>query len=67
VWVFIVAIVCSVLIAQWLPQVYSSTVRIEVQENTPEVDMLHPVVGHPFSPNPYFLPRNSKSLSLTTF
>ncbi len=55
-WVFIGAIVCGVLVAQWLPRIYSSTVRIEVQKDTPEVSMLHPQAADKFGQtDPYFL------------
>ena len=46
----------STLLTIWLPKKYASTVRIEVQKDTPEVSMLHPQAAYTFgNSDPYFL------------
>jgi capsular exopolysaccharide synthesis family protein len=54
--VFLLCVVTSTLLTFWLPKQYASTVRIEVQKDTPEI----PVTGggghmNAFGSDPYFL------------
>jgi capsular exopolysaccharide synthesis family protein len=54
--VFLLCVVTSTLLTFWLPKEYASTVRIEVQKDTPEI----PVTGggghlNTFGSDPYFL------------
>src|SRR5580692_8456545 len=54
--VFLLCVMTSTLLTIWLPKKYSSTVRIEVQKDTPEVSMLHPQAAYTFgNSDPYFL------------
>ncbi|MGD0813261.1 MAG: polysaccharide biosynthesis tyrosine autokinase [Verrucomicrobiota bacterium] len=54
--VFLLCAVTSILLTFWLPKQYSSTVRIEVQKDTPEIDVTQGG-GHLGSvgSDPYFL------------
>src|SRR5580693_3359133 len=54
--VFLLCVVTSTLLTFWLPKQYASTVRIEVQKDTPEI----PVTGggghmNAYGSDPYFL------------
>src|SRR5271154_6410917 len=54
--VFLLCVVTSTLLTFWLPKQYASTVRIEVQKDTPEI----PVAeggghGNAYASDPYFL------------
>ena len=54
--VFLLCVMTSTLLTIWLPKKYASTVRIEVQKDTPEVSMLHPQAAYTFgNSDPYFL------------
>src|SRR5271170_1470266 len=54
--VFLLCVMTSTLLTIWLPKKYASTVRIEVQKDTPEVSMLHPQAAYSFgNSDPYFL------------
>lgn len=54
--VFLLCVMTSTLLTIWLPKKYASTVRIEVQKDTPEVSMLHPQAQFAIgSSDPYFL------------
>jgi capsular exopolysaccharide synthesis family protein len=54
--VFLLCVMTSTLLTIWLPKKYASTVRIEVQKDTPEVSMLHPQVAYSVgNSDPYFL------------
>jgi capsular exopolysaccharide synthesis family protein len=54
--VFLLCVMTSTLLTIWLPKKYASTVRIEVQKDTPEVSMLHPQPAYTFgNSDPYFL------------
>ena len=54
--VFIGTIVCSALVAVWSPRIYSSTVRIEVQQDPSKITAAHPKAGDGVDrPDPYFL------------
>ena len=54
--VFLLCVMTSTLLTIWLPKKYASTVRIEVQKDTPEVSMLHPQAAYAFgNSDPYFL------------
>src|SRR5580700_5502485 len=54
--VFLLCVVTSTLLTFWLPKQYASTVRIEVQKDSPEIDVtqpgMHSGVG---MVDPYFL------------
>ncbi len=53
--VFLLCVMTSTLLTIWLPKKYASTVRIEVQKDTPEVSMLHPQAAYIGGSDPYFL------------
>src|SRR6204780_4499901 len=54
--VFLLCVMTSTLLTIWLPKKYASTVRIEVQKDTPEVSMLHPQMAYSMGgSDPYFL------------
>ncbi len=54
--VFLLCVMTSTLLTIWLPKKFASTVRIEVQKDTPEVSMLHPQAAYSFgNSDPYFL------------
>src|ERR1700683_1701018 len=53
--VFLLCVMTSTLLTIWLPKKYSSTVRIEVQKDTPEVSMVHPDTYSFGNSDPYFL------------
>ncbi|HEY3853622.1 MAG TPA: polysaccharide biosynthesis tyrosine autokinase [Verrucomicrobiae bacterium] len=53
--VFLLCVMTSTLLTIWLPKKYASTVRIEVQKDTPEVSMLHPQAQYLGGSDPYFL------------
>ncbi len=54
--VFLLCVMTSTLLTIWLPKKYASTVRIEVQKDTPEVSMLHPQQSVSIgTSDPYFL------------
>jgi polysaccharide biosynthesis transport protein len=54
--VFLLCVVTSTLLTLWLPKQYASTVRIEVQKDTPEISVTQPG-GHAsaYASDPYFL------------
>src|SRR5277367_3250759 len=52
--VFLLCVVTSTLLTFWLPKQYSSTVRIEVQKDSPEIPMDGGRVNA-FGSDPYFL------------
>src|ERR1700728_5021285 len=53
--VFLLCVMTSTLLTIWLPKKYASTVRIEVQKDTPEVSMFHPQAAYIGGSDPYFL------------
>jgi capsular exopolysaccharide synthesis family protein len=55
--VFLLCVVTSTLLTFWLPKQYASTVRIEVQKDTPEIPVTAPGGGHvsTLGSDPYFL------------
>lgn len=55
--VFLLCVVTSTLLTFWLPKQYASTVRIEVQKDTPEIPVTAGGGGHmnAFGSDPYFL------------
>ena len=55
--VFLLCVVTSTLLTFWLPKQYASTVRIEVQKDTPEIPVTQQGGGHinTFGSDPYFL------------
>jgi capsular exopolysaccharide synthesis family protein len=53
--VFLLCVMTSTLLTIWLPKKYASTVRIEVQKDTPEVSMVHPDTYSFGNSDPYFL------------
>lgn len=54
--VFLLCVVTSTLLTFWLPKQYSSTVRIEVQKDTPEIPVAEPGSRmNAYASDPYFL------------
>src|SRR5271168_4774917 len=53
--VFLLCVVTSTLLTFWLPKQYASTVRIEVQKDTPEISVVEGGGHNAYSQDPYFL------------
>jgi polysaccharide biosynthesis transport protein len=53
--VFLLCVVTSTLLTFWLPKQYASTVRIEVQKDTPEIPVADGGRVNAFGSDPYFL------------
>lgn len=54
--VFLLCVVTSTLLTFWLPKQYASTVRIEVQKDTPEIPVTqNGVQANAFMSDPYYL------------
>jgi polysaccharide biosynthesis transport protein len=53
--VFLLCVVTSTLLTFWLPKQYASTVRIEVQKDTPEIPVAEGGGHNAYAQDPYFL------------
>jgi len=53
--VFLLCVVTSTLLTFWLPKQYASTVRIEVQKDTPEIPVAEGGRMNAYGSDPYFL------------
>lgn len=53
--VFLLCVVSSTLLTFWLPKQYASTVRIEVQKDTPQIPLVEGARMNAFQADPYYL------------